>query len=169
MQNCNVTNMRTYIRELREGGREQTSGTLAVRARGANWKFCCLGVACECAIADGLKLDVKDQGTSVVQRSYGIYKPNPSSEVPGSFYGSSADLPPEVQTWLGVDSENPHLQVAPTTLAWLRHQYADMSFSVDRKLSAINLNDDYKVPFPLIADCFEYTYLREDWDARNAG
>jgi hypothetical protein len=74
--------------------------------------FCCLGVACELAIADGVPLTQRlfdDGGTFYIDRGVIDYG------------GTISSLPSEVKDWLGIDSDLGNYQdfvAEDTCLAW---------------------------------------------------
>lgn len=69
-----------WIDALRSGRFEQTTGYLNNDGR-----FCCLGVACEVAVENGLKVKKDHFGSSIF-----------------SYDGESGILPKSVQNWLGM-------------------------------------------------------------------
>jgi hypothetical protein len=84
--------LRNFLAALRSGKYLQSHGELAGRDTEAEpWKYCCLGVACEVAVQDGLRLDVKE-------RQFKKYYNN-----------EGGVLPPKVADWYGFNSTDPHL------------------------------------------------------------
>lgn len=97
----NKENILKWVEALESGKFEQGTGTLAFKPRDErNWfarvflrkgapkaKFCCLGVACETAIRNGVKLSVRNTGTAL---GYRIYDEDHSM------------LPQSVARWLGL-------------------------------------------------------------------
>lgn len=76
-----------WVEALESGDYQQVRDTLR-----SEWGFCCLGVACEVAMANGLDIDVRE-GDNVW------------------FYDGQADaLPTSVQDWYGLDNTNPVLK-----------------------------------------------------------
>lgn len=123
----NSDRARLLIEELRSGTREQGFGKL-----NTNGKFCCLGVACEVAIENGLDLTVAQAlDTNCI-----------------SYDGYEYDLPTSVQEWYGFTSPNPVLKDdnGNIILATLRN---------DGK------NNEGGETFAQIADAFEYTLNNE--------
>ena len=161
-----VARVRAFVAALRSGQFRQTHGVLhrpddPARNVG-NVGHCCLGVACEVAISGGLVLDrivVPAHGDP--RTWFGIVDPV------GNDIGSKETLPSPVKDWFGFDDSNPYLLV-PREVA----EKADVTFanfwSKEKYFSASSLNDDFQFSFPWIADCFEYTFLREDWNATRA-
>lgn len=114
--------MRTEIRDrwadaLESGNYPQGGQHLALRDMNDVMLYCCLGVLCELAAADGV---VEADGN--VKRRYG-----PERE--GNY------LPEEVIAWAGLDANDPEVQRAdgrPTTLS--RENDAGTSFRSIAKL-----------------------------------
>jgi hypothetical protein len=109
----NKDNMRKWVKALRSGEYRQGAEALARVEPDGVLSYCCLGVACEAAIKDGLEL-----------RSY------VSESGQKSFDGCLSYLPVLVQEWLGVDDPNPWLgecRAAPMNdnLRWNFDQIAD--------------------------------------------
>lgn len=120
---------------LRSGEYPQSSGVLH-----NNFGFCCLGVLCDVAVKNGV-----------------IPAPRIDSDVISArrFYGAeeaSAFLPTEVQDWLGTDGRDVD---APQSVVNALNLYNFRS-------SFVALNDTHDATFDHIADCIEFTYLRED-------
>lgn len=159
---ANAPNMRLWVAALRSSQWEQGANRLAT-SRGDRWRFCCLGVACEVAIADGLGLHVEvvhDRHLGMC-RSYEGFPGTNKSEV---------TLPDTMQLWLGVDDDNPVLQIPSNVREWMHDRIqADTELDLDpdtKVVGATDLNDEWGMPFRLIADCVEYTFLRDDYDSR---
>lgn len=104
------------------------------------WGYCCLGVACEVAIDGGLNLDAVIVGGETVYMDVSN--------------GSSTVLPLAVAAWYGFDSLDPYLK--------------DPEKQETCGTKATVLNDVVKLTLAQIGDRFEYTFLREDWDAAHA-
>ena len=122
-------------------------------------EYCCLGIACEVAIAGGVELERTHDG-----------------EVPRVFYrervtfsGDAEVLPLLVQQWFGLMERDPHLLIPMKVREQLDDSHKVHRTQLDRVFVASVLNDDFFLDFEQIADCFEYTFLREDWDAREQG
>lgn len=124
---CNKENMRLWVDALRSGEYEQGYGALL-----NDGKYCCLGVACEVAILNGVEL---------------AKEPVDSEYRPGRYaFGkeTSLFLPGKVQEWLGIDSQEP-----------------GVFNTVGIAESVIHLNDSQKKDFSYIADALERTFLVE--------
>lgn len=80
----NVENMKKWAEALRSGKYKQGRSQLADVWEDDEVKYCCLGVACKAAIADGVELEEKQKGGSIL------------------FNGAISYLPAPVQKWLGV-------------------------------------------------------------------
>jgi hypothetical protein len=86
----NKRNIRKWVQALRSGKFKQGTGGLCTQELSGDRKYCCLGVACEAAIADGLHLDV----SSTNGRAYGYVH----------FNRNTTFLPDAVSDWLGLPS-----------------------------------------------------------------
>ena len=150
--------VRQWVAALRSGNYEQGQ-----RRLNTDNKFCCLGVACEVAIANGLDLG-RDINEETQICTYGR----------GEFINDSY-LPHPVSQWLGLVAppvHNPKLRIPHQTWEAFRRRHLDVDcncgISANPPEAAVNadyLNDNLKMNFAEIADCIEYTLLREDWDA----
>lgn len=133
--------LRLWVAALRSGQFLQGTQWLAHRDAGADtWEYCCLGVACEVAVANGLEIMVQDPvvscdaaGNPLVQaRQYG---------------GQKTALPGPVIDWYGlVDANIPSLR-QDDPLVWYEHEGAHVGLS--------ELNDDFRCDFDQIADLIE--------------
>lgn len=128
----NKARIKLVVDALRSGKFRQGTGRLAVYDPvSKKVRYCCLGVACEVARANGLELKRTRRGTSV-----------------GAYYDyaeSSSILPPVVVEWLGLELRDPVLS------------YTDEG----HEESATALNDELELNFRQIANAFERTYLTE--------
>jgi hypothetical protein len=135
----NKVNMRKWVAALRSGDFLQGQERLAT-LKGGKWFYCCLGVACELALADGVQMPVGESPTSK------------------KYDGSGAFLPRPVQSWLGLepgegeDPENPGVEINFRGLPERR--------------SLSHLNDNTGFNFGQIADLIEehYKLLEDDGD-----
>lgn len=118
----NKDNLRKWVADLRSGKFQQGKGTLKSKD-----KFCCLGVACETAIANGVPLTVK------VREHDDAYVSEDDEEWSGA-------LPPPVQEWLGIPGDD--------NITW------DPGFPGEPD-NAIGANDSYGWDFNQIADRLE--------------
>lgn len=128
----NRDNVAKWVQALRSGEYEQTGHILAEKG-----KFCCLGVACEVAIKDGLDVE------RFVDDDEVTHYDNAISTLPGT-----------VATWLGLDPDQDNVP--------LRAINAGLADSVedDWDTTATSLNDRYRLTFEQIADAMEKEYLR---------
>lgn len=92
---ANKENVRKLVEALRSGEYEQAKSRLAWLSKdGKNFKYCCLGVACEVAKKNGLDLEVLlvDGDTSK------------------SYDNATLHLPRRVIEWYGFTGQNPQLR-----------------------------------------------------------
>lgn len=121
---------------LESGGYEQTNAKLC-KIIGGERTFCCLGVACEVAIANGVNISVTDPGST----SHAI-----------AYNGETAYLPEEVRDWYGFEYVDPQLDIV-----------IDPDEDPTEHLSsATKANDKYHKTFGQIAAAFRRTYLQEE-------
>lgn len=134
---ANKENIRKWVTALRSGEYEQ--GREALRNGD---KFCCLGVACDVALEDGLALRHGEDDAAGH-----LYDDNPSF------------LPSAVMDWLGLD---------PDSTGTAAHAYDNnivlaetpLGFGV-RRVFATEANDELEWDFNQIADAIETRYLTE--------
>lgn len=143
--NCNPDEMRLWIAALRSGTYKQGQERLcALDTEGApHW--CCMGVACDIAVSNGIELGITDSHGS---RSYN---------------GDGAMMPIPVAEWLGLDARESGNDVI--VLA------AGLVGGFNDDVSAVDANDNLDWDFDMIADALERTYLPGDWaetEARRA-
>lgn len=133
----NTDKLRLWIDALRSGEFDQARGWLASKNTSDQWGYCCLGVACEVAIKDGV--DVPVEVTGVRGSQYRVYG------------GDDQHLPSNVREWLGID-ETPEVP------------WADPDYPLDapESTTVIVLNDEKEWTFGQIADALEATYLDGD-------
>lgn len=180
--------LRSFIEGLRSGRFRRGTGMLHqfVKATGTSTRrtrrFCCLGVACEVAIKDGLALEKEEQRPD---------RPYPNDAIivgyeDASFFNQT-NLPESVQKWYGITNTDPDLFVPRKHRAKLNkdkggygktfrdffmdYSQSFMNSDYDRRTNgaraASYLNDSYaNVTFGIIADCFEYTFLPKDYAKR---
>jgi hypothetical protein len=124
---ANKERVRLVVDALRSGRYEQGTGFLQTR----DGKFCCLGVSCEVAMANGcpVRLD----------HSTGYYC------AVGGGDASDVYLPTVVRDWFGFDEPNPTIAT----------NYGDYE-----RVTAVMANDELAWDFDRIADGFERTYLQ---------
>lgn len=130
---CHRDNMRKWVAALRSGLYQQGFGALAKKVNGEK-RYCCLGVACEVAIADGL-------GLKHIENEW------------GSAYGVSrciSALPAEVLDWLGLGPEEGDCTIG--------------TWESGTRISAISVNDGHNWGFGRIADAIEAHYGLNETD-----
>ena len=130
----NKEKLKLWLDALRSGEYQQGKGHLANIDEERSESYCCLGVACEVAIKDGLGL-IKNIGPRNVI-NYGLAR-------------ESGFLPNEVQQWLGHDEGN------------VMVDFTDGE-SHTREEHVAFLNDSGKWTFEQIADALEAKYLTEE-------
>jgi hypothetical protein len=120
----NEENMRKWINDLRTTDAPQLKGALSDGVA-----YCCLGRACELAVAEGVITRHEQAG--------GFYIYGPAGE------GESCVLPVEVFEWLGLDERNPVLgRDEDGFIVW-----------------ATKANDTLRWTFAQIGDALEREYL----------
>lgn len=124
--------IRKLVEYLRTTKRKQGRGILAQRTN-KSIKYCCLGLACELAMAEGLPIERTRTYPNAAAYQYGTDKSL-----------SSSVLPQVVREWYGFSRFDPILSD--------EDGFAN---------TASGLNDDSKYNFKRIADAFERTYLSE--------
>lgn len=133
--------------------------------------FCCLGVACEVAMAGGLEMWKVQRADGAGRSTVARFFYTPAADTGG---GSERVLPHVVKEWFGFSHENPHLEVPEHLLI----KYGDRTTGDFKQLKlsklgrslfeAAELNDDVQMTLQDIGECFQYTFLREDWEAEHA-
>lgn len=140
-KSCNKQRMEQFIKLLRSRRYSQTSFMLQRYNPYGENGFCCLGVAVKLYEQLECKTVFK-QFTEI--GSYRVETLNGEQEV--------GLLPTEVTIWMGI-SNNPNLDIPES----VKKVLPCSGF----QRNAVELNDIYNIPFSLIADCFEHTYLRD--------
>lgn len=131
--------LRLWVAALRSGEYQQARGALVKRVNGVT-SYCCLGVACEVAIANGLKVEVAEQET---RGGFGPAR---------SYDNEYTLLPKSVREFYGLEDSDPYLPMNPTN--------EDSSVNL-----ASSLNDDHGFSFEEIAEAIEYAFgLKEKTD-----
>lgn len=93
-----------WLAALRSGEYKQGRYRLAKRRLGAEeWEYCCLGVLCELAIQDGVKLTRKFEEQEIGPDKFDLSIWEATRYTPPGRYGDSAFLPEEVADWAGLD------------------------------------------------------------------
>jgi len=147
---------RTLVSALKSGEYPQTFNVLRREASiGFSAGFCCLGVACDVAVRDGLQLDVKVEPGG--RYTYGV------AGVGGD--RSQTRLPEAARLWYGFESSDPYLKV-PRRFVEINESVARL-WAPDWICVASALNDDCKLTLPQIGECFQFTFLRDDWEAEH--
>lgn len=127
---CNQENVRKWVDALRSGDFEQRTGRL-----NAEGQYCCLGVACELALGDGVKV-VKT-----------LVEPSPYADH-YAYDGKATFLPTSVQEWLGIIAEDPSVL------------FTDPESETEVTWGLVGINDGLGASFDQIADALERTYLK---------
>ncbi len=123
-----------WIAALESGEYEQTTGRLARDGEDGKRRFCCLGVACDLAVKDGI-IQVREDAFGTIE--YGDFSASEYNEDDDVNF-SDAVLPVKVMKALGVESRDPVVMV----------KLGD--YEASRTLAA--LNDDYAWDFRQIAE-----------------
>ena len=162
--------IRLLVAELRSGRWPQGTNRLARDEAGVT-HYCCLGVGCELALAAKLPGLSKRLKGDMDAYAYGACVTGPdvySRRQPSSL----VLLPWVVQEWFGFEFSDPKLYIPHALAVELAERRNIGGVPLKDVWSALNtwpataLNDGYKFSFEQIAECFEYTYLREDWEVR---
>lgn len=120
-----------WVKALRSGKYKQTTGALC-----EDGKYCCLGVLCEVAIKDGVKIkreELTDGGGDVYQVLFG---------------GSTGTLPDRVAKYAGM-SKDKTVETAP---------FEEVDASLEDQL--VTLNDTEKYSFKKIATFIEKNFIK---------
>lgn len=144
---ANRRNIQLWIDALESGRFLQGNGFLALRDAEGRMRFCCLGVACEVAIANGVEISRRE-----LQLSEG------DTEPPHHRKRQVACRPVVQQMgWLGV--EDAEVQLVPP-------KYSSASegrrVTISTPVDAVQANDYYKMSFGEIAALIHAAYLRDD-------
>lgn len=132
----NKENIAKWVQALRSGEFLQGKGRLCKIETTADGqplrRYCCLGVACEVAMENGVEL------------------PKMVSDGTVSYGGSLGHLPIEVQRWLGIAFEDPQVTLSPN----------GVDYPV--KYGLVHVNDHLELTFAQIADAIEAKYLKDE-------
>lgn len=152
----NEENMDAFLRALRSGEYEQTTGRLY---RKPNYNaqvggFCCLGVASEMA---------HQADSELVSREEDVYGRR-------SYNGQTLLAPQATIDWLGIPEKNRDADTLDNLAFNIIFFKADevidpedlYEHGYEGKVSASELNDDMNLDFGKIADVFENEFLRKD-------
>lgn len=143
----NKKNMRLWVAALRSGEFTQGRGSLKQATKGAPPQYCCLGVACEVALRNGVELlethhTTPDEGWTV-----------------WSFDNANTYLPRSVSEWLAVTRRDD-----PMVGRIVRPEEPG-EFKKAEEINAIYANDALGWTFEQIADGIEKFYeLKEGED-----
>lgn len=129
MVSVNKERVQMLVDALESGEFEQCKGSLRLKEANGRFTYCCLGVATEIAVRNGLPQEIGDTGRTVWAHDGG--------EV----------LCKEVRDWYGFDHESPRLE-APSSGTFRRLPAA-----------AHQWNDSYGADFHQIAGMFRKKYL----------
>lgn len=144
-----------WVAALRSGEYGQVQSQLAREYPSGKRKYCCLGVACELAIKDGVPVNV------TLRAGGGT----PHRDV--KFDGNDGSLPSQVSDWLDIEGGDPKVIDSPVQG---REGGMPASWVIGDSwwLNAADLNDTLGLSFDQIADCVEWSYLSggEPADAR---
>lgn len=135
---ANKGNIRKWVAALRSGEYEQGTGFL-----NKNGKWCCLGVACDLAVKDGVDVAVAVGG------------PGDRQEGATTYNGHHGYMPGTVDDWLGGIGQE----------AGFGSDELDIIIGTDSEgyeLAASSANDDAGWDFNQIADAIEKKYLAEE-------
>lgn len=100
----NKKNMRLVVAALRSGAFEQGQGLLKQKTASGSMLHCCLGVACEVAMRNGIELEVTVSG--MIR----------SDQIGYRFDGGGSALPYRVMEWLGLETPNPLVDLGMTAI-----------------------------------------------------
>lgn len=149
--------IRSWVAELRKTRRKQGTGLLnySEQENGKKVrKYCCLGIACEAAIKDGLELGKKidkKPGSPELLDVVSYFDPKRSKDIDDSL------LPEVVAKWFGFKYHS------PCTETWVPDNDPSVKTEEGQTKPASTLNDLYDKSFGEIADAVERAYLPKDW------
>lgn len=106
--------VRKLVETLRTTKKRQGRGLLATRGN-KTVKYCCLGIACEVAIADGLDLKKRYSANSINYHS--------------GADSASATLPYSVQKWYGFDQFDPYVYLEDGSLSTATDLNDDLKYN----------------------------------------
>lgn len=148
MIKCNKDNMLIFLPELRSGKYKQTKGHLADESG-----YCCLGVACEVSIANGVQL------RKTLTDAYGGAIFDFRS---GHYDVSAYSLPDVVMEWLGVPDYDLKVVVTPEEFEVLRVAILnEHGTNLSEDLVWASELNDQQWSFSRIADAIEAAYLKD--------
>lgn len=132
----NKENIRKWVTALRSGNYQQVKRHLSL-----NGGYCCLGVACELAIIDGVRVKRTEVASMKLDGEEDTYV---------NYDGGMSYMPNSVRKWLGIDYGDPALT----------ERIDENGFKV--LVSASDLNDRDGKTFAEIADAIEQKYLADE-------
>lgn len=172
--------MRLLVSGLKSGQYAQAKGVLTrVDEDGVVQGHCCLGVACEVAIANGLTLHKQVATESELESAVDLNESTIRDILDDfgscvAYEGHAGDMPRSVSGWYGLghedcDTGDVTLEVPPAVYDKYRQTLFDHGVPPERgKAQATFVNDTVRMTLPDIGECFQYTFLREDWEADHA-
>lgn len=122
------------VQALESGDYQQARAKLCKISPNGNKTYCCLGVAAEVAIANGLDITVTEDG---VDNSYLKYNQE------------SAYLPADVMAWYGFESIDPYVEIP-------------LDDGQRALVMATKANDKYNRDLAEIAEGFRRVYLTDE-------
>ena len=165
MNSVDTHRVRLLVAALRSGQYPQARGRLAILdiSRTTIQGFCCLGVACETAIGNGVGHRIID--------GYVFYYSRPDHLNSSDNTANRHTLPVGIRDWFGFADTNPMIkvlcsQVPNSHFALLcedcrSHYGDDRSETCDNRVevAATDANDTFRLDLNQIADGFERMYL----------
>ena len=126
---ANLDRIQLWVDGLLSGKFKQGTGYLAYQLPDGTFEYCCLGVACEIAIAHGLQID-REVST----------EPMANDALPVYFAWGRYLLPDPVMQWYGIHGDTAVELVLPSSLD-----------KVPRETTAAQINDELRVSYRGIA------------------
>ena len=152
----NRENMTLWLTALRSGEYGQGISYLKTHED----KFCCLGVACEVAMKNGVGVTIDNESTEGPVPFYRFHQVAQVTE--GGFThapSSRTHMLPAVAEWLGVDSNGDLVLPVEVLSESERADYIGRHGKHKTQVGATFLNDEFRWSFGQIADAVEKTYL----------
>lgn len=134
---ANKENVQKWIDALLSNRFKQGSGKLRTESKGIV-RHCCLGVACEVAMENGVVLEIGELPEVYMGEDMTYY----------TFDGQSGFLPGKVQDWLGINAQNPIVGYV-----------SSLSDGCDVAIGASFANDSYNWLFVHIANGLKKIYI----------